>query len=242
MKNNITFILFFLLVFITCTASIQVNAADGRPIHVVYTVDTHNNTQAYLEVLKPIIARAKQISPKSAVRVYEARFAGTGAGAVYVVVEQPSMAYIEENREKNANDAEMAKLIPKLMEASTLKGVNLYMDVAPAQATDVNNAVQVVYTVDTHGKTGAYLEATKKIDARYMSINKKSTVRVFEDMYGGSGSGTILVIVGNPSMTYMEQNNSRVSNDKELTSLFAARDELGATIESVSLLNDITPK
>lgn len=242
MKNNITFIYFFLLVVLTCSVSIQANAADGRPIHLVYTVDAHNNTQAYLEAIKPVIARVKKISPKTVVRVLEAQFAGTGSGAVYVVVQQPSMAYIEKNREKNANDAEMAKLIPKLMEASTLKGINFYMDRAPAQATDVNNPVQVVYAVNTHGKTAAYLEATKKIDARFMSINKKSTVRVFENMYGGSGAGTILVIVGYPSMTYMEQNESRVSNDAELTRLFTERDELGATIESVSQLNDITPK
>ena len=242
MKHFLTFISFTLLAFITCVASFQVNAAESRPVHVVYTVDVHNNTQAYLGVVKPIIARLKQISPKTVVRVYEAQFAGSGAGEVFVVVEQPSMAYIEGNREKVDNDPEVSKLIPKLGEVSTLKGVNLYMDVAPDQATDIHNPVQVLYAINTNGKTAAYLEATKKIDARFMAVNKKSTVRVFENMYGGANAGGLLIVVGFPSMTDLEQNESRVSNDPELPGLFTDRDKIGAKVVYSSLLNDITPK
>jgi len=151
------------------------------------------------------------------------------------------MSYMDENREKIQNDAELSKLFPKLTETGTREATSLYVDRAPIQATGVNDRVQVVYAVDTHGKTQAYLEATKKLDARYLSLSPKSTVRVFESLYAGNGAGLVLVIVGYPDLTYLEGNADRIGDDSELVKLFTARQEIGATVESVSLLNDVTP-
>ena len=230
-----------LFVLMSFTTSFNVNAADNPHVQIVYSINTHSNTQAYLEAIKPVIARVKKLSPKTSIRVYEAQFAGAGAGNVYVVVEQPSMSYMDENREKMQNDAELSKLFPKLTETGTREATSLYVDRAPMQATGVNNRVQVVYAVDTHGKTQAYLEATKKLDARYLSLSPKSTVRVFESLYAGNGAGLVLVIVGYPDLTYLEGNTDRIGDDPELVKLFTARQEIGATVESVSLLNDVTP-
>jgi len=237
MKKLISIIFITVLVLISST----VNAADTRLVHVVYTADTHGNTQAYLDVLKPLIARVKQLSPKTVVSVHEARYAGPDTGMVYVVVEQPSLTYMDQTGPKIDNDPEIVKMIPKLMETSTLKGVSLYMDRAPEQARDMGKPVEVVYAVNTHGKTAEYLAATKKIDARFMALNPKATVRVFESVYSGADAGTILVVVQMPNLTYMDEEAARSGNDAELMKLFATRDELGATIESVTLMADITP-
>lgn len=241
MRQLTTVIFASLFVLISSAAPMMVNAADTPHVQVVYTINTHNNTQAYLEVIKPIIARLNKISPKTMVRVYEAQFAGSEAGKVYVVVEQPSMTYMDEIRDKVDNDAEITRLFPKLIEISTREATGLYVDRAPQQATGVNNRVQVVYAINTNGHTAEYLAGTKKVDARFLALSPKATVRVFESMFDGEGAGTILIIVGYPSMTYLEENNDKIGNDAELTKLFADRDKIGASIVSVSLLNDITP-
>ena len=234
------------LIFIIIAATFvlfsnTVNAADSRLVHVVYTVDTHGDTQGYLKVLKPLIDRVKQLSPKTVITVHEARYAGADTGAVYVIVEQPSLTYMDQLGPKIDNDPEIQKLFPKLGEISTLKGVSLYMDRAPDQARDMVKPIEIVYAVNTHGKTAEYLAATKKIDARFMALNKKAAVRVFESTYSGTEAGTILVVVQMPNLAYMDEEAARSGNDAELMNLFTAREGLGATVESVSLMADITP-
>ena len=186
----------------------------------------------------------KVLSPKSTAHVYESQFAGTGAGTISIVVEFPSMAYMEERSlTQEANpDPERIKLLQAIMETGpSVESISLFRDRAPDQVRDFYSAVYEVHTIDTHGNNDAFVEASKKIHERWLKVSKEGTVRIYEAMFAGENAGLITIAVGYPSMAYMEGNGDRVASDEELVRLFAERDKIGATVVSVVLVTDVTP-
>lgn len=244
MKKSITILSVILFVFVGLALPMKASAAGEATVVQVYSINTNGNTPAFLEAFKPYHARMKELDSKSTAHVYESQFAGTGAGMLSIVVESPSMAYIEERRlALQANpDPELAKLIPALRDVgATVVSRSLFLDRAPDQVRDFYSAVYEVHTIDTHGKNAAYVEASKKIHERWLKVSKKGTVRIYEAMFAGENAGLITIAVGYPSMAYMEEGEDRISSDEELVRLFAERDKIGATIVSVVLVTDVTP-
>ena len=149
---------------------------------------------------------------------------------------------MEERRLKNQGDPEIAKLLPALMETgATVEANELFLDRAPDQYRDLYSPVYQVYAIDTHGKNDAFVEASKKLHERWMKVNKKSTVHLYEAMFAGENPGMIVIAVGHPSMADVEGDNARIESDEELSRLFAERDKIGATVLSRSLITDVTP-
>ena len=244
MKKSRTILSVILFVFVGLALTMQASAAEETTVVQVYTINTNGNTPAFLEAYKPFHERMKVLTPKSTAHVYESRFAGTGAGMINIVVEFPSMAYMEERRlAQEANpDPEMTKLLQALMETGlSVESISLYRDMAPDQVKDFYSAVYEVYTIDTHNKNAAFVEASKKIHERWFKVSKEGTVRVYEAMFAGENAGLLTIAVGYPSLAYMEADGDRIEADEELVRLFNERDKIGATVVSVALVTDVTP-
>lgn len=244
MKKSRTILSVILFVFVGLALPMQASAADEATVVQIYSINTNGNTPAFLEAYKPFHERMKILNPKSTSHVYESQFAGTGAGTLGIVVEFPSMAYMEERSlAQEANpDPEIAKLVPALMETGpSVESVSLYRDRAPDQVRDFYSAVYEVHTIDTHGNNDAFVEASKKIHERWLKVSTEGTVRLYEAMFAGENAGLITIAVGYPSMAYMEGNGDRVASDEELVRLFTEREKIGATVVSVSLVTDVTP-
>ena len=232
-------ILFLSVVFV---APIQVGAQSNTAVLAVLSLDIQGNVEEYLEAAKPIIARFSEILPKSKLTVFQAEFAGSDSGEILVVIDYPSMAYIEEMRPKVASDEELAKLWPTLEKFGvTVESNGLYLNRAPEQDRDVDSPIVVIYAIDTHGHNDAYVEGSKKIHERYYKVISNGDVGISEAMFTGETSGMIYIGVGYASMADMEEREEKVAADAELTRLFAERDKIGATIVSRSLLRDVTP-
>jgi hypothetical protein len=244
MKKLITILSVILFVFVGLTLAMQANAADETTVVQIISINTNGNNAAWLGAYKPLHERLNELNPKSTAHVYESRFVGTGAGTLSIVVEYPSMAYMEERSlalEANP-DPELAKLIPALSEiGATVVSRSLYRDRAPEQVRDFYSAVYEVHTIDTHGKNDAFVEASKKIHERWLKVSKEGTVRLYQAMFAGENAGLITIAVGYPSMAYMEENGDRVASDEELVRLFTERDKIGAAVVSVGLVFDVTP-
>lgn len=232
-----------LSVIIGLVLTMPVNAADETGVAVVYAVNTHGKTADWLKGVKPIMARLKVLNPQQNVHVYESQFAGSGSGTIIIVAEHSSMAYMEKMRLKNQGDPELAKLFAAMAGiGATFESSSLLLDRAPDQVKKMESMVQEVYVIDTHGKNDAFVEASKKLHERIYKVIPNLTVRMWESMFAGEGSGSIIIVVGFPSMAEMEKSGAKIADDAETSRLFAERDKLGATIVSRSLDTDVTPK
>lgn len=242
MKKSRTILCAILFLSVVFVAPVQVTAQSDTAVAAVLSFDIQGNVEEFLEALKPGIARINEIQPKSKITVYQAEFAGSDAGTILVVVDHPSMAYMEEMRPKVASDEELAKLWPTLEKFGiTLKSRGLYLNRAPEQDRDVDSPIVVLYGIDTHGHNDAYVEGSKKLHERYYKVIPDGALSISEAMFTGESAGMIYIGVGFPSMANMEKREEKVANDAELTRLFAERDKIGAAIVSRSLFRDVTP-
>ena len=234
----------FLILFLSVgfVAPLQVEAQSNTPIRAVYSLDIKGSVEEYLEASKPVIARFNEIMPKSKLRIHQAEYAGSDSGGIAIVIDHPSMAYMEEMTPKFESDEELAKLLPTLEKFGiTVVSSGLYLNRAPEQDKDVNSPIVIIYEIDTHGNNDAYVEGSKKIHERYYEIFSDGDLSVYEAMFTGESAGRIYILGGFPSMTAMEKREEKVANDAELTRLFAERDKIGATIVSRTLGRDVTP-
>lgn len=243
MKNTRTVLSVMLFVLAILALPMQVKAQSNTSVRAVYSLDVKGNVTEYLKAVKPIIARFKKIQPKSKIHIIQSTYDGTGTGTINIVTDHPSMAYMEKMRIKNENDPELAKLWPTLEKFGvTVQSSGLYLNRAPEQDRDIGGSIEVVYAIDTHGKNDAYVAASKKIHARWNKLVNNATVSVYEAMFVGENSGMIYVVLNYPSMAEMEKIGDIEAGDAELTRLFTERDKIGATVKSLSLGTDVTPK
>jgi hypothetical protein len=242
MKKSRTILSTILFVSVWFVAPIQVGAQSNTAVLAVHSLDIQGNVEEYLEALKPVIARASVIAPKSKITVFQAEFAGSEVGRILIVIDHPSMAYMEETRPKVTSDEELAKLWPALGKlGATLEARGLYLNRAPEQDRDVDSPIIVLYGIDTHGNNDAYVEGSKKIHERFYKVINNAALSISEAMFTGENSGMIYIGLGSPSMADLEKWEEKIANDAELTRLFAERDKIGATIVSRSLFRNVTP-
>lgn len=242
MKKSRTILALILSISAGFIAPVQVGAQSKTTVRAVYSLEIQGNVEEYLEDVKPVIARFNEIQPKSKLRIYQAEFAGSDTGGIAIVIDHPSMAYMEEMRPKFETDEELAELWPTLEKYSiTVVSSGLHLNRAPEQDRDVDSPIVVLYAIDTHGNNDAYVEGSKKIHERYYKVISNGDLSVYEAMFTGESTGRIHIIVGLNSIAAIEKNEEKIANDAELTRLFAERDKIGATIVSQSLLRDVTP-
>lgn len=242
MKKSRTILSVILFISVVFVSPIQVGAQSDTAIRAVVSFDIQGDVEEFLEALKPIIARINEIQSKSTITVFQAEFAGSDVGNILVVVNHPSMAYMEEMRPKVASDEALAKLWPTLPKSGvTLESRGLYLNRAPEQDKDVDDPILVLYGIDTHGNNDAYVEGSKKLHERYFKVISDGAVYISEAMFTGESAGMIYIGVGYPSLADIEKREEKTANDAELTRLFAERDKIGATIVSRSIFRDVTP-
>ena len=105
---------------------------------------------------------------------------------------------------------------------------------------DSDTVVQVV-TIDTHGNTAAYVASLKAVLDRIEELAPESNSRVWEATFSGDTTGTIFVVIEYPSMAAFAALAEKTLADEALAKEVAALVETGRTVESNSLLTEITP-
>ena len=117
MKASIMFVKAIVSISILLIAPAQILAEEQAVVQVM-AIDTHGNTNAYLENVKIVIDRQNQVVPGLRTKIYQAGLAGTDVGTLYVVVEFASMKSMVESVAKLQADAEWNRL-RKIVAAKT---------------------------------------------------------------------------------------------------------------------------
>jgi len=118
-------------------------------------------------------------------------------------------------------------------------GVFLISGSSPAQ--EDSDTVSQVVRIDTHGNTAAYLASLKAVLDRIEALAPESNSRVWEATFSGDTTGTVYVVIEYPSMAAFASASDKISADEAFAKGVAALAETGRTVESDSLLMEITP-
>ncbi len=118
-------------------------------------------------------------------------------------------------------------------------GVFLISGSSPAQE-DSDTVLQVV-RIDTHGNTAAYVASLKAVLDRIEELAPESNSRVWEATFSGDTTGTVYVVIEYPSMASFAAATEKSFADEAFTKGVAALAATGRTVESNSVLREITP-
>jgi len=101
--------------------------------------------------------------------------------------------------------------------------------------------VLAVTAVDTHGKTQEYLKRLDQTIKIGKSLVPDGIWRVWVASYSGASTGTVYVTVEYKSEVALAKADAAMAASKKFTASIAALAEIGRTIESRAILNDVTP-
>ncbi len=132
----------------------------------------------------------------------------------------------------------MKNMTSALAVCVVMVGVFLISGSSPAQE-DSDTVLQVV-RIDTHGNTDAYVAALKAVLDRLEELAPESNSRVWEATFSGDTTGTVYVVIEYPSMAAFAAATETVFVDEAWIKGVAALAETGRTVESNSLLTEIT--
>ncbi len=118
-------------------------------------------------------------------------------------------------------------------------GVFLISGSSPAEEN--SDTVLQVVTIDTHGNTAAYVASLKAVLDRIEELAPESNSRVWEATFSGDTIGTVYVVIEYPSMAAFAAAAEKTLADEAYTKGVAALAATGRTLESNSVLREITP-
>ena len=98
-----------------------------------------------------------------------------------------------------------------------------------------------VLAIDTHGNTAAYIASLKAVLDRIEELAPESNSRVWEATFSGDTTGTVYVVIEYPSMAAFASASDKISADEAFAKVVAVLAETGRTVESNSILTEITP-
>ena len=119
--------------------------------------------------------------------------------------------------------------------------VGVFLISGSSSAQEDSDAVLQVIRIDTHGNTEAYVAALKAVLDRTEELAPESNSRVWVATMSGDTTGTVYVVIEYPSMAAFAAATDKTLADEALTKGIAALAETGRTVESQSLLREITP-
>ncbi len=119
--------------------------------------------------------------------------------------------------------------------------VGVFLISGPSQAQEDSGAVMQVVTIDTHGNTADYLASVKAVLERIEELAPESNSRVWEATFSGDTTGTVYVVIEYPSMAAFAAAAEKTLADEAFTKGVAALAATGRTLESNSVLREITP-
>ena len=95
----------------------QVMAQSNTAVESVWTVSAEGDSEAWLNAVRPLMARYKELRPEMQYNIYRSEFSGPGYGQLILVVRSPSMAYMEETSRKTEGDKKLEELWPAVIAA-----------------------------------------------------------------------------------------------------------------------------
>ncbi len=119
--------------------------------------------------------------------------------------------------------------------------VGVFLISGTSQAQENSGTVMQVVTIDTHGNTAAYLASLKAVLERIEELEPESSARVWEASISGDTVGTVYVVVEYPSLVSFAAATEKSVADEAFTKAIAALVANGRTVESTSVLRDVTP-
>ncbi len=119
--------------------------------------------------------------------------------------------------------------------------VGVFLISGSSLAEEDSDTVLQVVTIDTHGNTTAYVASLKAVLDRIEELAPESNSRVWEATFSGDTTGTVYVAIEYPSMASFASATDKISADEAFAKGVAALAETGRTVESDSLLMEITP-
>ena len=123
----------------------------------------------------------------------------------------------------------------------TVLMVGVFLISGPSPARADSDTVMQVITIDTHGNTAAYLASVKAVLNRIEQLAPESSARVWEASISGNTVGTVYVVVEYPSLASFAAAAEKSVADEAYTKAVAALVATGRTVESVSVLREVTP-
>ncbi len=105
---------------------------------------------------------------------------------------------------------------------------------------DSDTVLQIV-TIDTHGNTAAYVASLKAVLDRIEELAPESNSRVWQATFSGDTTGTVYVVIEYPNMASFAAATETSGADEAFTEGVAALAATGRTLESNSVLREITP-
>ncbi len=119
--------------------------------------------------------------------------------------------------------------------------VGVFLISGPSQAQENSGTVMQVVTIDTHGNTAAYLASLKAVLERIEELEPESSARVWAASISGDTVGTVYVVVEYPSLVSFAAATEKSVTDAAFAKAIAALVATGRTVESTSVLRDVTP-
>jgi len=96
--------------------------------------------------------------------------------------------------------------------------------------------------IDTHGGTDIYLDGLADALARMKALAPEMNSRAFEAAYAGRDTGSVYVMNDYPNLDYMAKTLRILKQDIEWQQALERLRATGRTIESESLLFEVTPR
>ncbi len=119
--------------------------------------------------------------------------------------------------------------------------VGVFLISGSSLAEEDSDTVLQVVTIDTHGNTAAYVASLKAVLDRIEELAPESNSRVWEATFSGDTTGTIYVVIEYPSMAAFAAAAEKTLADEAFIKGVAALAATGRTLESNSVLREITP-
>jgi len=119
--------------------------------------------------------------------------------------------------------------------------VGVFLISGSSQAEEDSDTVLQLVRIDTHGNTAAYVASLRAVLDRIEELAPESNSRVWEATFSGDTTGTVYVVVEYPSMASLAAATEKSDADEAFTESVAALAATGRTVESSSVLREITP-
>ena len=244
--TNLRTSLFALGSCVLLTAPASFTLAQDAPVVVVIRVDTHGKSTEYLESLKPLLERGRELNPEARTRVSEATQAGEDTGAILIATRYSSLKEMAASQGLVADDKEWTKRMEALSGTGrTIVSRSLLVDCTPSSLGDQApiegpSTVAEVTTVELGGTLQDYIKALEPLFARAKEIGGKSEIRVLQATLAGEHTGRVFVVVRRPSLEDWARGNN-VTADQQFQKHLADVAATGRVVISRALLVDRTP-
>ncbi len=119
--------------------------------------------------------------------------------------------------------------------------VGVFLISGSSLAEENSDTVLQVVRIDTHGNTAAYVASLKAVLDRLEELAPETNSRVWVATMSGDKTGTVYVVIEHPSMASFAATTEKSFADEAYTKGVAALAATGRTLESNSVLREITP-